>query len=1015
MEDRFDKGNLTGAQRGRPSTVTGTDIGYAFEQGNELRFLFGDTHEVSPDFCEPNLCGTIGAPTHAPVVPADSEKRIIRAQSLGAWAENQAVRGDGAESMARTAAKFNPDDCIRLKFDTAPRGAVTKYPLKSAEGGASLLGPDLVPGPPVAAYPSDRFVVPIPGALVIVTESGGVWSHPFNGTEVGPAVALSGLVSNASSARAVVSHGTDVFVVEGDGAVAAYGISGSSLGPRRAVGNMSLTDVRWIAGLTHGIVAISSTGSAIGYAYDGASPAGLEPGKVLALADEKNSLIGARPDDRFVVGFGEEVAVTNSAGEVHLHHVLLGQDGSVGVAHSVSGPTVALGADLEPETPSAVRHVFAYEESLFSVAPQTEAFRRTTLDGQPLGRKEGVVSGFAEGDDAFGFFTKRKHDPGCTLPWGCAHDEVCEDAMGCEMSSPVAGCRNPDGSCQSPGDSLHCGVIASGAAMAGGTVILGISHGSDSSAFEGLSAMSSSKFLWPMPELVDGAAVEGLPAEVRGGKALLVWGTGRKDNTGRVVSPWNESAPYLAVTSMDQVRTKSGLVFGHRLAGDRVGKPIQVAGPIVAALPEDKHVFTMADRLFVVTSYGGVFTHSLAPDASSLGPAVRLVQAPCGLVGAQAVDKWVVGTNERIFVVTQTGSVFAHEITGNTVQNAVQYAVSSPVGAQTQDKYLFAMGGRLIVVLSDGHVFAHDIDFQSRSIGAPYALAQYDFVNSAVGARPGDKRVLAVGNRLYVIRQDGSVWFHEVTASTVEPARGMASMEGSAVGTRAEDKFIVGAKSPQCPPFLPNCDDRLLVITRPRWWYFGGESAPGVPDWKTEESLAAPMAPFGSWGMDTLGYFSVRRIADLDKWVMLFGSPGPVAVDPNDPPEQENHLPRGIYLTTSSFPWGQWSPPQRVLDAADSYCHFTHQVNLACPSQTQNAAEEGRRGAPYDSLPECNLRSNPAADPLRCRAWGAEYAPYLLPSRYSKRSGGSVPIYFELSTWNPYQVVLMKTAVNDGL
>ena len=43
------------------------------------------------------------------------------------------------------------------------------------------------------------------------------------------------------------------------------------------------------------------------------------------------------------------------------------------------------------------------------------------------------------------------------------------------------------------------------------------------------------------------------------------------------------------------------------------------------------------------------------------------------------------------------------------------------------------------------------------------------------------------------------------------------------------------------------------------------------------------------------------------------------------------------------------------------------------------------------------------------RAWGGEYAPFLLPSRYIKTDATGTTFYFEMSTWDPYQVVLMRT------
>jgi hypothetical protein len=58
------------------------------------------------------------------------------------------------------------------------------------------------------------------------------------------------------------------------------------------------------------------------------------------------------------------------------------------------------------------------------------------------------------------------------------------------------------------------------------------------------------------------------------------------------------------------------------------------------------------------------------------------------------------------------------------------------------------------------------------------------------------------------------------------------------------------------------------------------------------------------------------------------------------------------------------------------------------------------------SGPECT-RQNPANCAL---PWGGEYDSFLIPS-YTRVSGNETRLYFVMSTWNPYQVVLMRTSV----
>ena len=52
----------------------------------------------------------------------------------------------------------------------------------------------------------------------------------------------------------------------------------------------------------------------------------------------------------------------------------------------------------------------------------------------------------------------------------------------------------------------------------------------------------------------------------------------------------------------------------------------------------------------------------------------------------------------------------------------------------------------------------------------------------------------------------------------------------------------------------------------------------------------------------------------------------------------------------------------------------------------------------------------------RTHEWGGEYAPYQY-RHWAKgdEAAGSTTIYFNMSTWNPYQVVLMEAKLNRSL
>ncbi len=134
-----------------------------------------------------------------------------------------------------------------------------------------------------------------------------------------------------------------------------------------------------------------------------------------------------------------------------------------------------------------------------------------------------------------------------------------------------------------------------------------------------------------------------------------------------------------------------------------------------------------------------------------------------------------------------------------------------------------------------------------------------------------------------------------------------------------------------------------------------------------------------------IGEFSVDWDPGLHKWVMLYGCA--------DPSEKGSTLEEGIRIRLADAPWGPWSDPTTIFtpdnDSGDhGYCHFMH----------------------ADVSPACDdVGGGNGGD------WGGAYAPYLL-TRYSEvgytgPEGFGARLYYAMSTWNPYQVVVMKTDI----
>jgi Domain of unknown function (DUF4185) len=157
--------------------------------------------------------------------------------------------------------------------------------------------------------------------------------------------------------------------------------------------------------------------------------------------------------------------------------------------------------------------------------------------------------------------------------------------------------------------------------------------------------------------------------------------------------------------------------------------------------------------------------------------------------------------------------------------------------------------------------------------------------------------------------------------------------------------------------------------------YFAGLDVGSAPIWSEKESDSRAIVQNG-----TMGDLSVTWCKDLGLWLMTYDSREPA--------------PRGILFSYSRTPWGPWSEPQIIF----------------------NAVRDGAVGK-FIHNPEANPDDGLAgpvigkgqANPRAVR--GGAYAPYVI-ERWTKVQGSELSIYYVLSTWNPYVVVLMKSRLH---
>jgi hypothetical protein len=128
-----------------------------------------------------------------------------------------------------------------------------------------------------------------------------------------------------------------------------------------------------------------------------------------------------------------------------------------------------------------------------------------------------------------------------------------------------------------------------------------------------------------------------------------------------------------------------------------------------------------------------------------------------------------------------------------------------------------------------------------------------------------------------------------------------------------------------------------------------------------------------------MGELSVTWNPYLRKWLILYGCDSP----------------RGINFRVADRPWGPWSAPTLVFDPRSptdgGYCLFIHDA-VPCPAGSPNPKDDLREGG--------------------SGVFGGEYAPYLIDAlTRGDVNARTTTIYFTMSTWNPYQVVLMRSTL----
>ncbi len=176
--------------------------------------------------------------------------------------------------------------------------------------------------------------------------------------------------------------------------------------------------------------------------------------------------------------------------------------------------------------------------------------------------------------------------------------------------------------------------------------------------------------------------------------------------------------------------------------------------------------------------------------------------------------------------------------------------------------------------------------------------------------------------------------------------------------------------------------------------YFTGMSN-GQPTWSASESDSVPVVTDLDPANPTIGNLSAFYSQQLGLWLMTFDGGRGTTGD------------AGTFFTYAAQPWGPWSTPQLIFSACRDkalgsfiFYYYASAAGNFCPSAIPAGSGAHSAGP---AGPTINPTVN---DPQTTR--GGAYAPQMV-QRFTEISGSTLKIFYTLSTWNPYAVVLMES------
>jgi hypothetical protein len=210
---------------------------------------------------------------------------------------------------------------------------------------------------------------------------------------------------------------------------------------------------------------------------------------------------------------------------------------------------------------------------------------------------------------------------------------------------------------------------------------------------------------------------------------------------------------------------------------------------------------------------------------------------------------------------------------------------------------------------------------------------------------------------------------------------------------------------------MPQPDAELRFEWQPQ--YFSGLDAEGRPQFSAREVDARPLDLDASKPgeqpeevRDFIGQMGISWVPSLERFVMFYGGDASPMFDElifRGDADKVRHDPMGsLFVRFAEQPWGPWTAP-RPLMVAGNWSSGAQPIEQYAPGGI--LAHNNCRG-------DGCARSEPAYRlDLGTNNNGVLYGPNIVDV-WTTAHDGQTDLYWFVSTWNPYQVVLMKTSLS---